>query len=381
MTPEQKRQYNAEYYRNNPHLRERARERKRKKKVLEERKKLEEVQKNGLGFDEFCELEPPTPLPIAQKEDRQMARNDDTDSMNESESPDNLYDEENKIEQPKLKLVEKEPIDLEKAKDESKLYLEIQLPKALVREQPVVAKNSVSEKIDSPKNEETVSKKVSETQSTKAATWSSVSDWFQIALILAILVCSGFIVVSENSLRLSESGHTWPLLMAIVLEGAIIGLSIFSPNISFRFSTPAELAQTALGSFKFIGFKLALAALVGFSFWISMVSEEVSGTEKIASVSKSETAKDIDRQIEITLAALADFQKKGESGNIAKTQNELRELRAVREKSLASKDVQQLKSVYEDEKNMRMASKAMPLMINILFAHLLGMAIVRRRKS
>ena len=454
MTPEQKRQYNAEYYRNNPHLKERAKERKRIRREKEARKQMEEIQKNGFGFEFESEEISFIRKEIAQKGTRQMANTKDTDSTNEGifssdlplkkteaetksavsekkfdkdeefleaeiiekPEPDEEEMDQTETERPNhLRLVEKIPEEFaEKVNEkienlkltqlefhdelEEKLGSKIEenhakigekiaqtheefkrvseLNLAKVSEKFQTALEKVSDNQPKVLKPEEVSNKVSESR----FGWDAVSEWFQIILYVSVLAVSGFIVVSENSFRLQEAGHSYPLLMALVLDVAIIGLASFRQELSFRFSSPVDFLNSVFSILKFLGFKLALVGLVGFSFWVSMVSEKVSGTEKIAAVSKTEASKDIDKQIEITLAALSDFQKKGESGNIAKTQKELRELRELRASSVRSGDVQNLKSVYEDEKNMKIASKGVPLMINILFGHLLGLCWIKRKK-
>lgn len=432
MSPQQKREYNREYYRKNPHLREKAKERKRHRIEEKRLREMELVKYNGLGLEvqetqdvqedfyiqeinqnqqkgrKLEDINHPRVRTYQDKgckqaniENEGSVATDSFEGKDLSSVPKPVFEEpvfeepvfegqdketqdkDNKVSfQNHLRLVETTSEELSTRIQEN-MTKKMELNNRQIQFALSTGLGEVSEKIQNAldKVSDLKIEKVTENEvSDSPFSWGGVTVWFQTFMLVAILAISGFIVVSENSLRLSEMGHRWPNLMAGVLEAAIIGLAMFHPKIRFRFSTPADFGKSVVSGFKFLGFKFALVGLVGFSFWISMVSENVAGTEKISAVSKNEGSKDIDRQIEITLAALADFQKKGESGNIAKTQNQIKELRVQRASSMKSVDVQNLKSVYEDEKHMKVASKAMPLIINLIFGHLLGMCWTRRSK-
>lgn len=259
---------------------------------------------------------------------------------------------------------------------------------------PQYTRFSVSAESSKNSNSKTrVSEKVSVTPSVKLGFSPEVSDKINykasftgiiaaLPSLLGILALLGstFLVVSENIIRFQTAGLRMPNLMGWVLEIAIVALSFYGPRIFWSFSTRREISSFLKVSTKLVSAKLVLVALVFFSLSTSVVSDRVAGVEKIASVSAKAGDQSLAKQIGISVAALEDFQRKGESGNIKATQEKLADLRSKQKETLKSDDVKELKSAYLSEQYTNMAAKAVPLLISITFAHLLGAAF-RKKKS
>lgn len=195
---------------------------------------------------------------------------------------------------------------------------------------------------------------------------------FSFIVLALTLAGSTILVVSENIARFEAAGIKMPLLLAAVLELAIVSLSFLSPKLRLSFSTKASVLDSLKVSAKFVGLKLILASLVCFSLSTSVVSDKVNGVEKIAAVSDRGMDQNLEKRIQATTEALIGFQKKGESGNIRETQRILDRLSEQKEKMLGGAEISALKKAYSEEQFINMAAKAIPLLISIVFAHLLG---------
>ena len=196
---------------------------------------------------------------------------------------------------------------------------------------------------------------------------------------LAVVVATSSIIILENSKILEKQGHHWPVIFSVVLEVAIVLLIAYKHPVHFSFANPIRFLKFLRSAGFALGVKIAAIFLVFFSFKLATINSEIEGRTKISEVSYFSDISDIKRQIEVEQKALETYTKSRAIGAMRKTQITLQTLRKKLENAKESETISGLKDAHRNEIKLASLGRGLPLIINLIFSHLIGTFFVTFR--